>query len=262
LVGNRVNDGYAAGLFLYEARTGAVENCIFWGNTGGAEMRVAGGPVTVRSCCVQGSYDVRGNVGSMITNAPLLDPSGYHLMGANSPCFDAGLDGQGSSDIDGDARPQNNRMDIGCDEFRDSDSDGMPDWWELASGLNPTQSADQNGDDDDDRLNNIEEYRAGTHAKAADTDGDNLIDGEDPFPTDPNNPPEGSILSPINRATFVVTANVPVVVMATSPVKRLSKVEFLADGVKYSEAVAYPYTSLWVAVSSGAHELAAGVIVS
>ena len=52
------------------------------------------------------------------------------------------------------------------------------------------------------------------------------------------------------------------VVMATSPVKRLSKVEFLADGVKYSEAVAYPYTSLWVAVSSGAHELTARVIVS
>jgi hypothetical protein len=40
----------------------------------------------------------------------------------------------------------------------DSDSDGMPDSWESAHGLNPNSSADGNADRDGDGYTNIEEY--------------------------------------------------------------------------------------------------------
>ncbi len=44
----------------------------------------------------------------------------------------------------------------------DSDHDGMPDWWELAKGLNPNSAAgdfsDSNGDPDGDGYSNLEDY--------------------------------------------------------------------------------------------------------
>ena len=40
----------------------------------------------------------------------------------------------------------------------DSDKDGMPDEWELALGLNPTDAADRNGDLDGDGYTNLENY--------------------------------------------------------------------------------------------------------
>ncbi|MCK9794040.1 hypothetical protein M1843_09810 [Isoptericola sp. 4D.3] len=41
---------------------------------------------------------------------------------------------------------------------RDTDRDGMADAWERARGLDPTDPADRNGDDDGDRYTNLEEY--------------------------------------------------------------------------------------------------------
>src|SRR6185436_11318474 len=40
----------------------------------------------------------------------------------------------------------------------DTDQDGMPDAWEKAHGLNPTDPADPNGDRDHDGYTNLEEY--------------------------------------------------------------------------------------------------------
>lgn len=62
------------------------------------------------------------------------------------------------------------------DLTKDTDSDGMPDWWEVANGLNP--SVDDSGEDpDNDGLTNLEEYQNGTDPKAFDTDGDGMPDG-------------------------------------------------------------------------------------
>ncbi|MCX8107550.1 MAG: lamin tail domain-containing protein, partial [Verrucomicrobiae bacterium] len=44
----------------------------------------------------------------------------------------------------------------------DSDSDGIPDSWERAHGLNPFDPSDAQTDPDADRLTNLEEYLAGT----------------------------------------------------------------------------------------------------
>lgn len=61
----------------------------------------------------------------------------------------------------------------------DSDSDGMPDWWEIKYGLNPQSTADANADPDGDGLTNAEEYQSGTNPHASDTDGDGYSDGEE-----------------------------------------------------------------------------------
>ncbi|MBN1540066.1 MAG: hypothetical protein JW939_07970, partial [Candidatus Thermoplasmatota archaeon] len=57
------------------------------------------------------------------------------------------------------------------DDENDTDSDGMPDWWEDNYGLNRTDPADAAGDIDGDNATNLEEYIAGTD------------------PTDPNDVP-------------------------------------------------------------------------
>lgn len=53
----------------------------------------------------------------------------------------------------------------------DSDQDGMPDKWETANGLDPTNPNDQYGDPDTDGLNNRCEYQVHTNPRNSDTDG-------------------------------------------------------------------------------------------
>ncbi len=61
----------------------------------------------------------------------------------------------------------------------DTDSDGLPDMWETANGLNRLDDADGIGDDDQDGLSNAAEYAARTNPQNPDTDADGLPDGEE-----------------------------------------------------------------------------------
>ncbi len=83
------------------------------------------------------------------------------------------------------------------DQFieRDSDSDGMPDWWEALypAFLNPNDPADAARDQDADGLSNLQEFQHKTLPNNPDTDGDTVPDGAEvnrtvggaPAPTDP-----------------------------------------------------------------------------
>lgn len=63
----------------------------------------------------------------------------------------------------------------------DSDSDNMPDHYEIANGLNP-YVADDHLDLDNDGVTNYDEFLQGLLPNNPDTDGDGLLDGEDPHP--------------------------------------------------------------------------------
>jgi hypothetical protein len=71
----------------------------------------------------------------------------------------------------------------------DTDSDGMPDGWEVQYGLNPLDASDGDEDGDADGLTNLGEYQEGTDPTNPDTDSDGMPDGwEVQYGLDPLNP--------------------------------------------------------------------------
>jgi len=74
----------------------------------------------------------------------------------------------------------------------DSDSDSLPDWWEIAQSLDPYSSIGDNGatgDKDNDDLTNAQEYQFGTDPMNSDSDHVGFSDGiEVKYHTDPLNP--------------------------------------------------------------------------
>jgi hypothetical protein len=59
----------------------------------------------------------------------------------------------------------------------DTDSDGMPDLYELSKGFDPNNAADGTLDADSDGASNATEYANNTDPQVADMDGDGLLDG-------------------------------------------------------------------------------------
>jgi uncharacterized protein (DUF1800 family) len=58
----------------------------------------------------------------------------------------------------------------------DTDSDGLPDWWEFTHRLRANFAADAAEDLDGDGLTNLQEFSRRTNPRLADTDGDGLTD--------------------------------------------------------------------------------------
>jgi len=75
-------------------------------------------------------------------------------------------------DAQGESRPAGIGPDIGWDEFRDADTDGLPDWVEALGITDPAADFDNDG------LSNLAEYQTHlTDLEAPDSDGDGLFDG-------------------------------------------------------------------------------------
>lgn len=70
---------------------------------------------------------------------------------------------------------------VSCNNLptRDSDGDGMPDLWEYRHGLDYNNPADAVLDGDNDGLTNLQEYQYQTLPNNADTDSDQLNDGDE-----------------------------------------------------------------------------------
>ncbi|MES2982819.1 MAG: PA14 domain-containing protein [Verrucomicrobiota bacterium] len=88
----------------------------------------------------------------------------------------------------------------------DKDADFLPDAWETAKTLSPTDNGftsalqGQYGDHDGDSLTNLDEFQYGTNPKSADTDGDGLSDFKEIFQYG-SNPKVSNTLSPFTAAT-------------------------------------------------------------
>ncbi len=99
-----------------------------------------------------------------------------YLLGTDPMLSDT--DGDGTMDRE-DVFPLDARYQM------DSDGDGMPDNFEYEFGLYAHDPHDANFDWDNDGLNNLAEFIAGTYPNEFDSDNDGVPDGEDPAPADP-----------------------------------------------------------------------------
>ena len=188
--GNRALDGYAdiassshtekvwqiANITAINSYS-ASGSCQFYGTTTIVNSIIQSGVfapnLTANNNCVTGNWSSYGS--GNITASPLLTSAGY--LTAGSPCINAGTSvGAPADDIDGVARPWGSGVDIGCQEFKDSDGDGIPDNVEIAAGLNPNNASDAALDKDGDGISNLDEYLNGGNINSTDGDGDGIPD--------------------------------------------------------------------------------------
>ncbi|MBN1671349.1 MAG: right-handed parallel beta-helix repeat-containing protein [Kiritimatiellae bacterium] len=184
--------GWVGGIFCYGSNaTPVVANGIVWGNSPRQIAGEAGGAAVVSFSCVQNGYAGLMN----ILADPLLirGPAAYRLQ-AGSPCIDAGtFAGAPLCDIEREPRWDDpahagatSIVDMGADEFVDTDADGMGDAWERREF--GSLARDGSADADGDGLSDLAEYESGTVPGSADPDADGLGDAAEigVYGTDPN----------------------------------------------------------------------------
>jgi len=173
---NNFSEKTGGGIYC-EDGTVTLTNCIVWGNEPD-EIYLDSSSLSATYSCIQGGWPGVTN----IDEDPLLTQDGHLQM--DSPCINAGdpnySPALAETDIDGEMRVIADRIDMGCDEFLDTDSDGLPDWWEMKfSGLDT--EVDPNGDPDGDGKSNLEEYILSTNPLGAyyvdNTKGSDAWDG-------------------------------------------------------------------------------------
>jgi uncharacterized repeat protein (TIGR02543 family) len=68
-------------------------------------------------------------------------------------------------------------------DLADTDTDGMPNWWEVANNLVPDVN-DASGDADSDGVTNLEEFQLSFNPRDSDSDDDGILDGAEDAETD------------------------------------------------------------------------------
>ncbi|MEP0844622.1 MAG: hypothetical protein HRF43_18130 [Phycisphaerae bacterium] len=135
-------------------------------------IRESGGQITLFGSSFEAAYcNVRGGQTSIYADAfssldyaasnlsPPVDPllTGAGTLQAASPCINQGDPDQGALsqyDVDGEPRVRGGRVDLGADEFTDTDGDGLPNTFENAFQSGTIPGADPEGDG----LTNLTEY--------------------------------------------------------------------------------------------------------
>jgi len=187
-----VNGG---GVCCYDEADVTIINCIVSANSArrGPEIALVQGYLGCASLTVWYS-DVLGGLARMyvvpgcsavwgdgsIDDDPLVTADGAHLQ-FDSPCVDTGDPDRnytGQSDVDGEPRDPDGRVDMGADEFIDSDADGLPDWWEQWHFGSPI-AGDPSTDDDGDEWLNLLEYGASRDPLYPPTTYYVAVDGDD-----------------------------------------------------------------------------------
>lgn len=171
------NKGTSSGRGIYNSNASTLNlvNSIVWGNTGSAIQEIyksSSGIVTVTGGSVPAipTSIIAGGEHGGINADPQLTPAGWLWSSAEfpSPAINragVALASASKVDIHGEPRPAvGTTPDLGADEFKDSNGDGLPDWLE--------------GADDNDGLAALDEYLIhGTNPLLSDTDGDGVGDG-------------------------------------------------------------------------------------
>jgi hypothetical protein len=157
---------------------GTVISCIVWGND---YNDLYDSNATYSS--IEDINDVNSGQGNVNYFPYFVDANSgdYHLLNY-SPCIDTG---DPNADYSNEPNGGGGRINMGAygntpeaaTAGADSDSDGIPDAWELLywPGDDPNLH-DPNDDPDSDDVNNIEEYHIGLDPNDSDTDGDGLSD--------------------------------------------------------------------------------------
>ncbi len=178
------------------ANSNIVSNSAF---NGGGIARGGSKPINIENCNIIDNTDDLYNVSAVeIFNSNISDGDflgtnnnisqdprfgapqfgRFHLLGT-SPSIDAGTTKiYFALDPDNELRKTGVAIDIGSDEFVDTDGDDMGDAWELKYAANLT-ILDPEDDDDGDGIINIVEYAYYTDPTLADTDNDGLTDAQE-----------------------------------------------------------------------------------
>jgi hypothetical protein len=135
----------------------AIANSILWFNGAPTEAQVYtddSSRTTISHTNIDQS--ISGGAGN-IREHPRFG-AGLHLR-ADSPGINlADSDPAPAADMDGETRPQGIAVDMGADEFLDSDGDRLPDYWEALHQIDAAA-----GDEDSDLVPNLAEYHLDTH---------------------------------------------------------------------------------------------------